>query len=679
MTRVIFGVTRKGARYLGWSLAVVFLLAAVALAGGGPRNVLVVENRTSPASVDITNYYVAARGIPRENICAITCSTAEIVSETQSRTIIAAIQAYLAGNPDVANRIDYIVLTKGVPLGANYAGITGPVSLTSVLTCMSLPNVITPIKNPYGPTANPRVERAFSHSDRYSVYVATPPPARWYDFYPYLVTRLDGFTVQDVYRMIDRSQIAAPTGSVALDRMVNPGSSYVAMNDQIRTANTILTGKGVPTIYDDSSLFMGGLTGLIGYFGWGSNDAYFSLTAYRSNAFLPGSIADTFVSTSGRTFAAPTSTGQSLIADLISQGCCGVSGYVAEPYTIFSTYPDVLFDRYTKGYNMAESFYMAAPELFWRATVVGDPLMAAYATRPYVAVAMPDAPLTGLSSLAATASALAGVSKVDFYFDNAFLGSATQPPFSVPIDTTQYTVGRHEIEAVATDASPIKAQGSTTASVTVVNPISMLSKISQAFPCQEGQGVHASSKVVTATIDEMGGELYIQEQNGTSGIRVICNEPLDEGAMVDVIGDMLTEDGERSIYAYSVIPSSYLLTPLAPIAMANKALGGGDLNPQTKGVTGGVGLRNVGLLVKTQGKVTYVGGAGECFFYIDDGSALDDGTGHTGVRVGSRTLTKPPLGSNVAVTGISSCTQAGENVIRLLKVRKQSDIVVVAQ
>jgi uncharacterized protein (TIGR03790 family) len=94
--------------------------------------------------------------------------------------------------------------------------------------------------------------------------------------------------------------------------------------------------------------------------------------------WLPGAIAETFVSTGGRSFTYGTSYGQSLIADLIRDGVTGVKGYVYEPYLSAIAHPDILFDRYTYGYNLAESYYMASNFLGWMDVVVGDPKLAPY-------------------------------------------------------------------------------------------------------------------------------------------------------------------------------------------------------------------------------------------------------------------------------------------------------------
>lgn len=96
------------------------------------------------------------------------------------------------------------------------------------------------------------------------------------------------------------------------------------------------------------------------------------------NSWVPGAIAETFVSTSGRTFTWPPIYGQSLIADLIREGVSAVKGYVYEPYLSAIAEPSILFPRYVSGYFMAESYYMASPFLSWMGVVVGDPKMCPY-------------------------------------------------------------------------------------------------------------------------------------------------------------------------------------------------------------------------------------------------------------------------------------------------------------
>lgn len=95
--------------------------------------------------------------------------------------------------------------------------------------------------------------------------------------------------------------------------------------------------------------------------------------------WVNGSIADTAVSTGGRSFNWGTGYGQSLIADLLEDGVSGVKGYVYEPYLTAVGAPSILLPTYASGYNLAESHAAANRISGWMGVVVGDPKMAAYA------------------------------------------------------------------------------------------------------------------------------------------------------------------------------------------------------------------------------------------------------------------------------------------------------------
>ena len=97
------------------------------------------------------------------------------------------------------------------------------------------------------------------------------------------------------------------------------------------------------------------------------------------NTWVNGSIAETAVSTSGRSFNWDTSYGQSLIADLLEDGVSGAKGYVYEPYLTAVGSPSTLMSMYASGYNLAESHAAANLQTGWMGVTVGDPKMAPYA------------------------------------------------------------------------------------------------------------------------------------------------------------------------------------------------------------------------------------------------------------------------------------------------------------
>jgi uncharacterized protein (TIGR03790 family) len=265
--------------------------------------------------------------------------------------------------------IDYIVLTKGIPIRV-HEGSTGGLSVDSLVVTMDkteptgFPGGVAPLMS-----GNPYFNKAerFSHA-RFGIY---------------LVTRLIGYTRADCLRLVDNS-LAAKRRDGPFLLHVGPGHNdegFKSINDGMRRANEILTSRHMTSILSTSDKFPGDYKDLMGYYSWGSNDLKFDKRAYNSLGFAPGGIAETAVSTSARTFADPKARWQSLIADLVAQGVTGCKGYVSEPGIMATAHADILFDRYTAGFTLAESFYMASMHIHWKDMVIGDPLCAPYSNK----------------------------------------------------------------------------------------------------------------------------------------------------------------------------------------------------------------------------------------------------------------------------------------------------------
>lgn len=195
--------------------------------------------------------------------------------------------------------------------------------------------------------------------------------------------------------------------------------------------------------------------------------------------------------------------------------------------------------------------------------------------------------------------------------------------------------------------------------------------IAQAKGMGNGSQVSLMNKVVSGNF---GNFFYICEPGADqiSGLRVNAPSP-PEGNLVYVSGTLYTIGGERVLTSATVEASSGPGAP-TPLMMTNKALGGESLNPHTEGVFGGVGTNNIGLLVTISGRVTYVGSG---FVYVDDGSALEDGSSFKGVKVDTSTLTViPEEDDRVLINGISSTEISGTGkVVRLLRPRRDADVI----
>jgi uncharacterized protein (TIGR03790 family) len=371
-----------------------------------PDEVLLVVNANSPVSLAIGDDYARKRNIM--NRLSVQCQDSAVSSENETITLAAFTQSlenpirnYLTAHTN----IDFIVLTKGIPIritGAAMgscdehsqvpAAVRGHPSVDSYLAALDYANLPGTLKIEI--TGSGAIGCAYSNR-----YWNASSPFSHTKYGGYLVTRLDGYTETDAKALVnqalnaeqgltngtvlfdvqprfglgDKTAPPAPiTGQIILRE--SPWSEY---NADMQHAHALLVKWGRPDELDLSETFIGHRTNLLGYFSWGSNDARYSGDAYQSLFFAPGSLADTAVSTSARTFL-PTTGGQSLLVDLIAHGLTCGKGYVNEPLLQANASPSIVLDRYFSGYTMAESFYAASRFVGWEDVIVGDPLCCPY-------------------------------------------------------------------------------------------------------------------------------------------------------------------------------------------------------------------------------------------------------------------------------------------------------------
>jgi hypothetical protein len=372
--------------------------------------VLVVQNLNSPTSVAIASYYMRRHNLEPTQYAsirlpdsALTSANEGITYQTYLKEVEEPIRAMLATRKDT---VRYIVLTKGIPI--RVSGVPHPFQeAPNYQQTQSLDGTLAALdyRAPYVPLRNGGSSDIFAAVVP-NLYWGQTAPFEHRDLGGYLVTRLDGYTESDAKALVDRalapgpkfgkvlldpqgsnagSQRAQPVSFISLDKCTIPISQICGLNpsygsftnsdynqDLLFTAEQL---KNFPSLSTEVALPNQFSTGknLIAYVSWGSNDGPFNLAAYKGLSFVPGAIAETAVSTSGRTFL-PTTGGQSLIADLVKQGVTGVKGYSDEPYLDAIASPSLLLSSYFCGSNLATSYYRASRWLGWRDIVIGDPL-----------------------------------------------------------------------------------------------------------------------------------------------------------------------------------------------------------------------------------------------------------------------------------------------------------------
>ncbi|MEW6511509.1 MAG: TIGR03790 family protein [Bacteroidota bacterium] len=342
------------------------VLVVVAEAGGGYDDVVVLVNTASDVSVSVGEYFQAARNIPVENILRVTAPLSETITGAEFESLRGQIEEMLTGL-GMAERINYIVTTKGMPLRVDRGGVgstsSASASVESELTCI-LGDYVGQIG-----AGSAFVSPYFNKNTRFS--------HKMYGIY--LVTRLDGYSLEDVKHLIDRSGPGVPSSTIdpfVLDQDPEWPSQYTSLNTNIEKASSLLSSKGKTVLLNSDTTFLTRKSNIAGYVSWGSNDHHagdFTENAIPHHTWAPGAIAETYVSTSGRSFENPPFYGQSLIADLIHEGASGAKGYVYEPFASAMADVSLLFNKYTSGYNLAESYYIASRYLSWMDVVIGDP------------------------------------------------------------------------------------------------------------------------------------------------------------------------------------------------------------------------------------------------------------------------------------------------------------------
>ena len=365
------------------------------------NRVLVIENTDSEASIEIASKYLKARNV--KNLLKIRCQDSALDAgketlpyATFKSTVEPPLRAFLAAHP----KIDFIVLTKGIPIrltGAPTGEGGSQPSLDSTIASLDYAERSDTVKldvKDSGFTGIAWANRFWNSKERFSHA----------KFGGYLVTRLDGYTVDEANLLVTYSlqgERNGPSGTILLDTAPSQGVgdlkevpksiaipsgkgraslgelNYNEYDADMIVAGRLLDKKKVPVLVDMNDKFVGRKGDLMGYCSWGSNDPHFEADGYKLLRFSPGAIAETAVSTSARTFL-PTTGGQSLIADLISGRVTGVKGYCDEPLLQAIASPTILFDRYTSGWTLAESFYAASRLTGWEDIVIGDPLCCPY-------------------------------------------------------------------------------------------------------------------------------------------------------------------------------------------------------------------------------------------------------------------------------------------------------------
>jgi uncharacterized protein (TIGR03790 family) len=331
-----------------------------------PSQVLIVANDKVEGSVEIAEYYAAARGIPIEQILKISASDKEeITREEFNKDIWEPVKKAVAANDNILA----IVPTRGVPL---------KVKETDTSNDANIANGFIPGRD-FGSVDG---ELALLRHGEYSIEGAVQNP--WLNSSKRLtfednilvVCRLDGATVEIAKGLVEKALIAEALGANGesfLDtRGDNLQGGYLQRDVQMRLVGDAWKAGNLPYHHDTEPAVLDLSTReSLHYYGWYAGTQKPAGTV----KFRTGGICIHLHS-----FAGATVRGSgNWVGPLLQWNTTATYGTVYEPLTVGFPHEHIFWDRLVKGWSFGEAGQVANQLLSWQAVFVGDPLYTPYA------------------------------------------------------------------------------------------------------------------------------------------------------------------------------------------------------------------------------------------------------------------------------------------------------------
>lgn len=398
---------------LAIAILTIFQIKSLAQTPDDPATVLIVVNDAynsetgtngKPASVYVGEHYAAMRNVPTCNILHLNIPYAGYQADGQwhgmeydgnqfisyadyLQYIQAPIQQFLANNPQII----YIVTTYGVPV--MLADTVFRVSVDSLLAAMYSgvpPNSSTPLLNPYqdpSATGSPVHFAEWGNSAGYRMC---------------LVTRLDGPSAVIAASLVDRAIQAEGTvnynsGMAYFDYIGDLPSAgpYYTLDQTMTNAYHTAIDMGIPAVLNTQDL-----SGHPIEYGPNASWVWGWYITSITNAYptpVPGAIAAQATSYTCNSVRDGGNTGDSnWCVYFLKQGFTATWGATGEPSTWGYATGDSFFGHFWRGYNFAESAYLANPYNNWMMTFIGDPL---YSPAAFALGANRTQPPTGWGNL----------------------------------------------------------------------------------------------------------------------------------------------------------------------------------------------------------------------------------------------------------------------------------------
>ena len=368
-------------------------LAVLAMGASAPgqteaERTIVLASESVPEGVAVARHYMAARGIPEENLCLIRAPAAEEISRDQfDETIWKPLRAFLVeweGQfevrlPDAAlvlslseRRAKYLVPVFGVPIKVTgyedvktmYLSKAAAVDSELVLLPSGGHQLVGGLVNPY--------------------FGADAPFGPPIEGGMILVSRLDGPSVAIARRLVDDALWAEKSGlkgRAYVDTRSITQAGYAIGDQWLLRAAAMLKRAGFATEVDKRPEILPlahPMPDAAVYLGWYHESAAGPMTKLDFR-FNRGAIAYHLQSFTGAAIRDPKNH---WVGPLLVHGACVTAGAVYEPFLTGTPNVDILVDRLLKGYSWGEAAWMAQPLVSWQMCFIGDPLYRPFARQP---------------------------------------------------------------------------------------------------------------------------------------------------------------------------------------------------------------------------------------------------------------------------------------------------------
>jgi len=307
--------------------------------GLGPRDIAVIMNDSDPDSVAIGTYYQQKRGIPNENMIALSFPTKEAVMDIKNFYALKA-QVY-AQTP---SHVQAYALTWAKPFRVGCMSITSAFALGFDPAYCAKGCKLTK-------------QQPYFNSDSHRPF---------HDFGIRPTMSLAGKSLHEVMMLIDRG--------VAADGTAPSGTGYlVETNDKARSVRSIDYTATISSLKKNIDLQYVKAQSIKD-----KQDVLFYFTGLKSvenlgtNRFLPGAIADHLTSAGGMLTSGST---QMSILRWLEAGATGSYGTVIEPCNFAQKFPHpgLVIHRYIQGESLIEAYWKSVA-MPGQGIFIGEPL-----------------------------------------------------------------------------------------------------------------------------------------------------------------------------------------------------------------------------------------------------------------------------------------------------------------